>query len=242
MATLVGHDFFPAGRDNIEVYDDFEYYVTADTWTTVADNSGTVAVSDGTKGVVKINPSDATTIDNDQTYLVSTAEMFLFANKKPLVFETRVRPVFNTSANINVLAGVMNNVAADSIQDNGAGPSADYHGANFFLKDGDATWWCESSIGATQTTVDTGITAANNTWTTLRFEVSDLSSTQSQINFFIDDEECGWDVTTKPGQKITQTVTFSSATEMQVCLGCKNGSTNDSQYLDADYVGCRQRR
>jgi len=169
-------------------------------------------------------------------------ETFLFANGKPMVWEARVRPLFNTSTGINIFCGVMNAVAANAIQDSGAGPVADYHGCGFFLKDGDATWWAESSIATSQTTVDTGITATNNTWTELRIEVHDKSATQNEIHFFIDDIECGWDVTTSVGNKIAHAVTFATATEMEIVIGAKNGVADDSQWIDVDYVGCRQTR
>jgi len=242
LSKLVGRDFFPPQRDYNEIFDDFDHYVTADTWTTVATDSGSIAVSDGANGVVKINPSDATTEDNDETYLKGTTEMFKFASGKPFVFEARVRPLFNTSTGANFIVGLKDAVAANTLQDDGAGPPSSYSGAVFFVKDGDATWWAESSIATSQTTVDTNITATNNTWTELRIEGHDLSSTQTEIHFFIDGVECGWDVTTSVGNKIAQRVTFASATEMQVCLGCKAGTANDAQYLDVDYAGCRQTR
>ena len=244
MADLVGRDFFPAKRDYIEVWDDFDHYVTADTWTTTATNSGTIAVSDAVGGVVKVYPSSAenSEADNDETYLHSTTEIFKFAANKPFVFEARVKPLFNTSTGINVFVGLMDAVAANCIVDNGAGPKTTSSHAGFILLDSDATWYAGTSITTTQKKVDTGITATNNTWTELRIEGHDLSSTQTELHFFIDGIECGWDVTTSPGNKIAQTVTFASATDMEVCLGCKNGTANDSQWLLVDYVGCRQTR
>ena len=244
MSTLVGRDFFPPGREYYEVWDEFDHYVSTDTWTTTATNSGSVAVSDEVGGVVKVYPSSGenSEADNDETYMKGTTEVWKFANNKPIIFEARVKPYFNTSTGINVFAGLMDAVAADSIDDDGAGPKTTSSHVGFILKDGDATWYCGTSVSTTQKEVDTGITATNNTWTTLRFEVSDYSSTQNQINFFIDGIECGWDVTTKPGNKIAQTVTFASATEMESLVGCKNGEADDSQWIFVDYFGCRQQR
>ena len=243
MSKLVGRDFFPPGRDYFEVFEDFTHFVTGDTFTNTNADGGGVTVSDaGLCGIAKINPHNAASFaDNEECYLHGTTEMFKFALNKPLVFEARVRPLFNTSATIGAIVGFKDAVAADTLVDTGGGPPSSYSGAVFFLKD-DATWWAESSISTSQTTVDTNITATNNTWTELRIEVHDLSSTQSEIHFFIDGVECGWDVTTSPGQKIAQTVTFASATEMEICLGVKAGTANDSQYMDVDYVGCRQSR
>ncbi len=244
MSKLVGRDFFPAFRNNYDVWDDFDHYVTADMFTTVATNSGTIVATDAAGGYIEIDPSSGenSEADNDETYLKGTTEMFKFANGKALVFEARVRPKFNTAGEYNTIIGLKDAVAADSILDDGAGPAASYSGAVFFLKDGDQTWWAESSIGSSQQTFDTNVTATNNTWTTLRIETIDLSSTQNEVHFFIDDVEVGWDVTTSAGNKIAQRVTFASATEMQLCLGCKNGTDNDSQVLQVDYVAARQAR
>ncbi len=244
MSKNTGRDFFPTQRDYHEVFTDFSYYVTADTFTTTATDGGSAAVSDGVAGFCKVYPSSAENSegDNEETYLHGTHETFLFADGKPMVFETRVRPLFNTATGINIFCGLMNAVAANSIQDSGAGPKADYHGFGFFLKDGDATWYAESSIGTSQTTVDTNITATNNTWTELRIEVHDRSSTQNELHYFIDGVECGFDVTTSVGNKIAQKVTFADASEMEICLGVKNGVADDSQWMDVDDVGCRQTR
>ncbi len=238
--------YVPTNRSVFGIEDDFDHYVTVDTWTTVASNSGTITVSDGAGGIVKIDPSSDggdSQADNDESYITTTTEMFKFAAGKPLVFEARIRPVANTIASINVMVGLIDAVAADSIQDAGAGPDASYSGAVFFKEYGETAWACESSIAGTQTTVRTNKTVANNTWTDLRIEFhQDIGTTSGTIHFFVDDEEVGEDVTTSPGNKIAQTVLLASATEMDICLGVKAGAANDSEYLDADYVSCFQQR
>ncbi|MHC4868003.1 MAG: hypothetical protein ACYTEX_28360 [Planctomycetota bacterium] len=251
MSKLLQH-MGPNMRDVFGVSDDFLNFPTNTTlaavnstghWIVVASNSGSVADTDAAGGVIKINPSDATEADNDETYLHSVTECFKFADGKPLVFEARVRCVSNVPATgPNVIVGLKDAVAADSILDNGGGPAASYSGAVFFRKDGDTTWWCESSIGSSQTTVDSNITATNNTWHTLRIEVRDKTSTVQEVHFFIDDVECGHDVTTSPGNKICQTINPTSATEMQICLGAKNGYASNTQYANVDYVECWQKR
>jgi hypothetical protein len=244
-------------RDVHGVVDDFHHFPSntngyatgplagATPWELVISNSGTCVVADGdTGGVVKLYPSSAenSEADNDEIYLMSRYETFVFANGKPLVYETKVKPLFNTSTGINVLMGLMDAVAADHIQDDGDGPAASYSGAVIFLKDGDATWYCESSIAGAQTTVDSNITATNNTWTTLRIEVYDRSSTVQEVHYFIDGVECGWDMTTLPGTKLAQTINPTSATDMHVVAAVKNGEADDSQWAFIDYIQCEQKR
>ena len=78
--TKLLHNFEQYLRnDTFFIFDDFDHYVTADTWTTTASDSGTVTVSDGVGGVVKIDPSSDGTnsqVVNDETYVESTTEIF----------------------------------------------------------------------------------------------------------------------------------------------------------------------
>ena len=58
------------------IADDFDHYVTADTWTTTASDSGTVAASDAVGGIVVLSPSDGSVANNDEVYLATTQEIF----------------------------------------------------------------------------------------------------------------------------------------------------------------------
>jgi len=249
MAVLL-HDFeeFLKNRTYF-VWDDFDHYVTADTFTTTASNSGTVAVSDGVAGVVKLSPSDATQADNDETYMHGTTELFKFATDKPLFFACKVRPVSNTIGSSNYIIGLKDAVAADSILDDGGGPAASYSGAVFAKLDGGTYWVCESSIAGTQTTVTTTHTVGNNAWDILAIKTVPISSTQTEVHFFSADMQTNGDFTlTEVGkttvgtQIVAQTITHTSATEMEICFGVKSGAANLTDYLDVDWVYCAQER
>jgi len=236
-------------NDTYFVFDDFDHYVTADTWTTTATNSGTIAVSDGVAGVVKINPSDGTEVDNDETYLKGTTEMFKFATDKPLLFAAKVRPVATTIASINLFVGLKDAVAADSILDDGAGPAASYSGACFAKLDAGTKWVCESSLAGTQTTVTTDHTVGTGAWDILVIETKPVSSTITEVHFYSADMETDGSFSLKEVGKTTsgdylvaQTLTHTSATEMEICLGCKAGASSDGEYLDVDWVYCAQKR
>ncbi len=240
------------GNDTFKIFDDFNHFVTTDVWTSVLSDSGSVAVSDGAGGIAKINPSSDggnSQADDDQSYISTTTEVFKFATDKPLLFATRVRPYANTIGTIGLIIGLKDSVAADSLQDDSSGPAASYSGALFFKTDSDTVWSCESSIAGTQTTVETEHTVGNNAWDILVIQVLPISSTQSEVHFFSADYQSDGSYSlnevglkTSGKQFVAHTITHSSATEMDICLGVKAGTVNNSQYLDVDWVYCAQKR
>lgn len=239
-------------RDCFSIFDDFFHYVTADDFTTVAGDSGTVAASDAAGGVLVITASDATEGDNDQTYAKGTQEVFKFATDKPLFFAAKIKPWANTIASINPIVGLKDAVAADSMQDNGDGPAASYSGAVFFGADGTNYWQCEASIAGTQTpttAINTGKAIGNNAWDILVIETIPISSTQTEVHFFFGNEESSGDVSLEEvgfhsvnQRLVCPTITHTDATEMQICLGVKDGAANNGAKLYVDWVYAAQRR
>lgn len=212
-------------------FHDFNFGVldTTNEWELTATDSGTVAIADGVGGTVTISPSDGTVADNDEAYLASKYETFLFAASKPILFETRLK-LDDTSDAANILVGLADAVAANTILDNGGGPKASYSGVVFFKVDGGTVWQGEVSVAGTQVT-DTDVGAfVDNTFQTLRFEWIPTSSTSATAYFYVNGVLGG-----------TTTHTFTSGTEMQVVLAAKNGSTDHAQ-LVVDYVLCEQTR
>ena len=218
-------------RRQITLFDDFTHYVDAQQWTAVLTDSGTAAVGDAAGGVLALTASDATVADNDEAYLHSTNELFLFAADRPIYFETRIQFTEAATDDANLLIGLMDGIAADALQDDGAGPKTSYSGAVFYKVDGETVWNCESSIGGSQTTTATVKTAGQSAYQTLRIEFQPVTSTVGEVRFFIDNELVGKH----------SGFTFTSGTEMQVVLGVKNGSENNES-LNIDYVGCTQLR
>jgi len=227
-------------RDIIQRFSDFNEYVTLHGFTTVVSNSGTVVAGDAVGGRVTLNPSDCSVVDNDEAYLKGANEIFKFANHKPLIFEALVQFTEGNTDDANVIVGLKDAVAADSILDNGAGPAASYSGAVFFKVDGDTIWNVETSIGGTQTT--TRLSAANSldkqdktaggaAFQRLRIEFEPFSSTQANVMFSID------------GALVAKHIfTYTSATEMQECFGIKNGANTTVEALVVDYSYCAQAR
>lgn len=215
-------------------FDDFEWMVTAHRWTSVLTDSGTATVGDAANGILALVPSDGTVADNDEAYLRTTAELFLFAANKPIFAEARLQFTEANTDDANVMFGFASATAANHLQDNGAGPLASYSGAVFFKVDGGTNWNVEKSIGATQVTAEltatnsltkAAIAAGGASYQTLRIEVEPHGGGSMDVTFFVDGV-CVY--------KIKDT-TYASATEMHLMAGVKNGDTN-LETLNIDYI------
>jgi len=220
--------------------DDFDEYVSADRWTLVATDSGTATVGDAADGIISLAASDGTAADNDESYLKGTHETWLIADEKPIDFRAVVLWTEANTDDANVMIGLMNGVAANSLQDNGAGPKADFSGAVFYKIDGGTNWNVMYSDGTTQTSAE--LTAANSLTgaaipaTTavdhdLAIQIRPTSSAKVDIIFLVDG---------KPVYKMTDK-TYANAEEMQLCLAVKNGGAN-AEVLTCDFVTCVQAR
>lgn len=234
-----------AGRLAHGFFDDFDHYVDADRWTLVATDSGTAAVGDAAGGVITLTASDGTVADNDEVYLHSTNELFLFASGAPLFVEARLNFTEANTDDANMMFGVANAVAANHLVDDGAGPLASYSGAVFYKVDGQTYWTVENSDSTTQKTtaldgshesvIGSPFAASAQTagggYQTLRIEWIPKSSTKADVLFWIDGA---------PVAKHTDQA-YANATEMAVVFGVKNGGENNESML-VDYVGAYQYR
>lgn len=229
------------GRNVHVIEDDFTEDIAAAKWVSTLTDSGTASVGDAVGGILALVASDATVADNDEAYIESPNETLLFANNKPLVIEGRLQ---FTEANIddaNILFGVLDAVGANTILDDGGGPKASYSGAVFFKVDGGTVWQCETSIAGTQTTTELTAANANNlskkaqtaggaAYQVLRIEFLPYSASKATVNFYIDGVHVA-----------SHDFTYTSATEMQICAGVKNGGANN-ETLNIDYIACGQAR
>jgi len=219
----------------------FDDFVCENTtlWTTTATDSGTSTHTAQRDGVVALAPSDGTVADNDEIYFL-TPEIFLFAANSPLIVEARIQFTEANTDDANVLFGVLDAPAANTILDDGAGPKASYSGAVMFKVDGGTTWSCENSISTTQKTTDLdgtqplssdSKTAGGSSFQTLRIESRPISSTKHDVFYWIDGA-----LVAKHKDQV-----YTSATEMSVCVGAKNGGSNNESIV-VDYVFAYQKR
>jgi hypothetical protein len=228
-------------RRQFTIEDDFIRDVDSADWVTTLTDTGTASVGDAVGGILAIVPSDGTVADNDEAYVESANEVFKFTANKPLLFEARIQFTEANTDDANILVGVMDAVGANSLVDNGGGPPSSYSGANLHKVDGGTVWIAETSNSTTQITTELSaanlnnlakraVTAGGAAYQTLKIEYMPYSSTNAYVTFFVD------------GVAVAQhDYIFTSATEMQVVLGVKNGGTN-LETLNVDYVVCTQER
>ena len=210
-------------------------------WTTTSADAGTAAMSDAAGGVIVLTSGDGTPVDNDECYLLTTNELFLFAAGKPLRLRARVQFAQVATNSANVFVGTMNAVAADALIDNGGGPRANFSGVCFYTRDGSVNWHAGYSDGTTQTLAE--LTATNSlaktaavaataasVFTLLEINVIPKTATSMDIIFSIN------------GSIVYKMMdrTYASATEMMVALGVKAGS-GANQLLSVDAVSCYQK-
>lgn len=238
-ATQLSKAFLEA-VDEAYVLDHFLSYTSGQLWTTTASDSGAATVeTTHPGGVLLIHPSDGTVADNDETYVATTNAIFTIAAGQPFFAEFMVLFAEAATDDANLIIGFSSTAAANTLQDNGAGPPADYTGYVFFKTDGDTLWQCEVSNGTTQSTkrltADTrlvgeaDITAGSTLWQRLRVEVNPKSATLADITFAID----GKAVATFKDH------VYTSALAVKVIMGCKNGGGTED-LLRVQLVGAGQ--
>jgi len=237
----------PAGADLMRLYhgfsDDFNYFVTTDLWTSVLTDTGTATVSDGgVGGILAITPSDGTVADNDEAYVSQTTETFIVAADKPIIVEALIQFTEGATDDANIMFGLKDAWAANSLLDDGGGPAASYSGAVFFKVDGDTTWRVENSVAGTQKTTELdadgsldGVAKTAGTaalYQTLRIEIRPHSSTLADYLFFIDGV-----LVAKHKDQV-----YTSFTAAEVGFGIKNGAITTVETLNVDYVFAYQKR
>lgn len=217
------------------LYDDFVSEETT-VWTTTATDSGTSTVGAGVGGYVTLNPSDGTVADNDEIYFLSQ-EVFKIVSGKEIYFNAIGYFTQANTDDANAFIGLMDGAAANSIQDNGAGPKASFSGAGFYSVDGGANLYVIYSDGSTQTKVE--LTADNSydkqahaagasANQTFEILIKPYSSAKVDIEFMLDGV-----LVYKMKDK-----TYANATETAVVFGMKNGGANqEGLVIDAVYCG-----
>lgn len=216
-------------------FDDFYWYVTAHLWTSVLTDTGTIAVGDTHGGVALLTPSDGSVADNDEAYLKSTAEIIKLDADNTVRVAARIQFTEANTDDANVMFGVMNAVAANSIVDDGGGPQASFSGAVFYKVDGETYWRVRSSIGTTNTTTAlTAHTAGGSSYQVLEIEFKPVSLTRVQVTFFIDGRQV-LDPAAGYPKPLEHYLDATSATEMNVFVGVKNGGAN-LETVNVDWI------
>jgi hypothetical protein len=200
--------------------DDFHDLANADVWTILGVDGGTQAVIDGAGGIASL--ATGATI-NDEAYISTVVEGWLFAADKAVTLQARVKLTEVATSKANIVCGFSDTVGANTILDAGA-PLASYDGALFFKAKDTLVWLTETSNAGTQVTTASAGTFTSATWTVLKIEYDPNDDTTAKVRFFID----GVGVA-------THDLTIAGLQEMHVVVGVKAGS-GAAETLLVDYV------
>ncbi len=190
-------------------------------WAAVKDGAVVPLLLDAAGGVISI-PTDVT--NNNEHYLSSLAENWLFAANKPLWFEARVAATEANVDDANLIFGLSDTVAADSLLDNGAGPMASYDGAVWFKVDGGTVWQFETSNAGTQVTNASVAAFASNTWYRVGFLFNPGAGTTGTITPYLNGVA-----------GTAHSITLAGLEEMHILLGGKAGG-GAAEVPRVDYV------
>jgi hypothetical protein len=157
----------------------------------------------------------------------------------PAVMEARVKWTEASTNQANVFVGFSSALPADSLQNTGLGPLANFTGVGLFKVAGTTNWQAIASVGTTQTIVNLLSTATLNKQTAasgtgayqvLKIEISNVTSTSAEAIFYIDTVEV---------YKIQWTWTSAAA----MSAGCEiKAGTTASEVLFVDYMATQQER
>lgn len=211
-------------QDTFRHYDDFFYFNDAEMWTLTKDAAAGIVDSDAHGGVL-IFTTAAT--NNNEAYLGTTQAVALPIADKPVSCRARLQFSEASAQTANIIFGFSSTSAANTLQDDGAGPPASYSGAVFFkvdqlLTDG-TNWWVESSNGSTQTTTKTNSVAPGAGYQDLEVNIDPINSTTAQVTFRINGQQCR----DMNGDVIVHTLTLTSLAAMKVIVGEKTGAAAD---------------
>lgn len=225
-----------AGLDPGTAFSFFEefYNGTVDStvvWQWTADvGTHTKAVADSLGGLLKI---EAKTTDNNECYIYGRGEPIRFRADKPFWFEAEVRvaAVADSTYADNIIVGIMSAGGANTLQDNGAGPPANYDGAVFYIPDqpgtGSTYWNTETSTTTSQETTNSVLARTAATWYTL----SIIWDGDDSVYFYIDGV-----------LEATHTTYYANDnTSCTFVAGCKTGVAGTTG-LEVDYIKFMQVR
>jgi len=186
-----------------------------------------VTAYDGLGGLLQI-VSDGD--NNDDCYVTSRTEAFLFDTDKKFAFKARIIPKEADTNKCNWVVGVSDTVAADFMQDGGAGPAATYDGAVFFKVDGDLNVGFETSNAGDQVTKADLSTMTADTAINLAFIYDYNDGTTAYITPYVNGVAGG-----------AHAITIAGLQEMHLIMGVKSGSDAEETLL-VDYVAIAQER
>ncbi len=175
--------------------------------------------------------------DNDETYLASAGESWLFADNKPLIFMTKItHTAGSTDGKSSFVVGLSDTVGANSIVDAGTLMTS-YDGCVFFKDEDGSHILFASSNAATQSSADLVAWTDADTFEG-GFVFDSAGGTTGTLTPFYLTTASDWSTIT---YGTAQTITLAGLAEMHFFIGAKTHEAS-AQTLDIDYVKVLQKR
>ncbi len=213
-------------------YEDFVEFDDTFNWNETSDGTPGLATTDNdtlSGGWVEVKTQPSTPLDNDEVYVSTLRQSWVFLDGKAMWFEVAINLTEAATDDANIIIGLSDTVGANFLLDNGGGPAASYDGAVFFKVDGGTVWQLETSNAGSQATDTSAGTFTSGTTQTLGFYFDGVTTT-STITFWVNGVNQG-----------AQNITLSGLQAMNFVFGIKNGDTAvETLYLD--YVKILQLR
>lgn len=233
---------FTAALQNLDTFYVFEDFARDQADTDFIDtitDTGTVLVGDEANGVVTLTPSDGTVADNDEAYVATPNELFVFAAGRPIYARARLQFAEVTANKFNFCFGLQNAVGANSLVDDGGGPKVSGSTLAIAKIDGsDSYLRCYSACNGTSTVTVSNKSVSAGTWYEFEIEAVDFDGVTMTVVFKVD----GAYLKDANGYVIRHSVAIASATEMQLFAGAKLGAGTNNDTLKVDYWYAAQKR
>lgn len=207
-------------------------------WTDTVTDSGSAAVGDAAGGIMTLTPSDGSVGDNDEVYLASTNELFLFLANRNIYGRCKLSFVETASGVYNAFFGFANAVAGDTIVNDGGGMRASGSILAVEKRDGETTWRLTSRNGAnvTSTLSTQSSTMTTGVYQIVEVQAEDVGNGSMRCSARVN----GQNLTDANGRAIVHHVLIASATEMSVAVGAKLGAATNNDLLLVDYIYAAQ--
>ena len=208
-------------------------------WRTLTEDAGkggTDAVQDAIKGIYRLYCDGD---DNDEAYVHGGLEAWQLENGKYFFWEARVKLTEGNTNQANFIVGLMENVAAASLQDNGGGPPADYDGMVWYKVDATMELNFETALSTAHVTQTGLITTVSGRWYRVGAFCKPASATTFSVYPFYYDETTG-----NPTLGSTaNTLTLTGHGPLELVFGVKQGNTSGTEeYIEIDYFWVCQER
>jgi hypothetical protein len=228
------------GRFTSPLWDFDTFYIADDFWMDQTDltavdtitDTGTALCGDEANGVITLTPSDGTVADNDECYICSPNENFIFAAGRPLHGLCRLKFTEVTATIANVAFGFMNAAVANSIIDDGGGVKVSGSTLAVYKVDGGAVWRVASAVNGVSVVSVSTEAAVAATWYKVNIDCEDAGDgVNMRATFRVNDRI----LRDSEGRVIRHTIPVASATEMNLFAGIKLGAITNNDTLKVDY-------